>query len=145
MYSDAIIFDFDGTMADSLTIALDILRGYGHARTPVSQDTSRLRGMSVRHLITALGIPFWQAPFLTRRVRAKMQTMLDDVPLVDGIDTAVRTLKKKGYRLFIVTSNSEAAVRSLLGRSDLETVFTAICGSINPLHKERCLRTLART
>ncbi len=48
-----------------------------------------------------------------------------EIPLIDGIHTVLHTLKSKGYRLGIVSSNGEENIRRFLKHHDVD-VFEVI-------------------
>ena len=59
------IFDSDGTLADTLTIAISVFRELapnGHAAD--DDEIERLRGLSAREVAKALSIPWWRIPRL---------------------------------------------------------------------------------
>jgi phosphoglycolate phosphatase len=137
----AIIFDFDGTIADSfLTTIRVIYKATHHAPLPY-EDTSRLRSMSMYQLSRALNISWWKLFFLTRRVRRLMREEMSGIELIPGIDTAIKTLYREN-KLFILSSNSTSNIREFLYRHEIDTYFSDIYGDANPLSKKRRLAEL---
>ena len=138
-----VIFDFDGTIADSLQASLAVFYEVTH-RTPLPrEDVSRLRGLTAVRLLHELNIPVWRALFLARKARLKFATHVDEIDLIPGMDVAIRTLAKR-YKLFVLTSNNEANVRRFLRRFELEAYFAAVYGGAKPWRKEKVLRRLMR-
>ena len=135
----AIIFDFDGTLADSLLATIHILYRLTHNNAMPAEDVSQFRGMTVVQILRRLHIPLWQALFLKQKVYGAMRDQMDHVALIPGMDEAVRALAAN-HRLFVVSSNDAPNVRLFLGRFQLERYFAGIYGDANPLRKAKVLR-----
>jgi phosphoglycolate phosphatase len=138
-----IIFDFDGTLADSFMLALSAFCEATQREKIPHEDISRLRGMATRQLLHELRVPIWQVPFLAWRVRRMMHEDVERIDLVSGMAEVIRQLKKK-HRLFIVSSNSSENIRFVLSRADIADYFEDIYGDAQPLWKHRRLRQLLR-
>jgi len=67
-----VIFDFDGTLADSLPFLLSCLGELAQThgfRQPAADEWPRLRAASLTGLLDSLGIPLWQVPRIARHYR----------------------------------------------------------------------------
>lgn len=137
-----IIFDFDGTIADSFWVMLQILHEL-IGRPFVKEDVSRLRGMRSRQILRVLKIPMWRAVFLAARARQLMSQHLEEITLIPGIDEALRTLAKT-HTLYILSANSVVNARHFLERNHIADVFTGMYGDVQPWLKGRALRNIAR-
>lgn len=141
--SSVVIFDFDGTLADSFLVALNAFCEVTRREPMPREDISRLRGMGVRQLLHELRIPPWKVPFLAWRVRGVMQTQVKRIDLVPGLADVVRKLSKK-HQLFVLSSNSTESIRYVLQRFGIADCFAGIYGGAQPLRKHRALRKLLR-
>jgi phosphoglycolate phosphatase len=127
-----VIFDFDGTIADSSgesLLAYNRVAPRLRLRPIAESEVSELRRMTVGQLMTALGIPMWKLPRLMIAVRADLIEHFQAVKPIRGMPRALRELRAAGYRLAIVTSNSKANVRSFLARHDLDLFPTIVAGA----------------
>ncbi|WP_300529395.1 HAD hydrolase-like protein [Maricaulis sp.] len=129
---DLVIFDFDGTLADSLTWFRTALADVidRHGLTPLCEERAEaLRGMRPKEIMTELGIPAWKLPFIAADVRARAAENVDKIHLFDGIADALQELHAKGTQLALVSSNGETAVREVLG-PELSGLFSQFsCGA----------------
>jgi len=112
------IFDFDGTLADSLpwfrTIFQDLVAKFDLA--PVSADElESLRGRSGREIIARLNMPMWKLPAISRDMRRRKLAAASQISLFDGVPELLAELKSLGVHTAIVSSDSEASVRQVLG------------------------------
>ena len=125
-----VIFDFDGTLADSFPWFARVLNGvadkYNFRR--VEPDTiETLRGLNARELIGHLGVSRWKVPLIARHMR-KMKAQ-EQVPLFDGVDRMMRTLVRNGITIAMVTSDNEDNVRRTLGPDLSALVSYYECGA----------------
>ncbi|PWU23561.1 carotenoid oxygenase [Candidatus Cerribacteria bacterium 'Amazon FNV 2010 28 9'] len=118
-----IFFDFDGTIADTLPLSAhlynEIAPQFG-GRLIREEDVEVLRTKNLHELIRLSKIPLIQIPkvvyFMQQKTSASMNTVL---PFA-GIEEVLKELKKKGKIVGIVTTNSEANVRTFLRTRNLE-------------------------
>ncbi|WP_044129353.1 HAD hydrolase-like protein [Rudanella lutea] len=127
-----VIFDFDGTLADSFALFLrtfnDVAGQYG-TRPILDTELNTLRTMGARGLIRHFEIPPWKVPFIAYSVRRRMARSITDVQLFEGIPELLTQLAHAGVRLAIVSSNSEANIRRVLGPDCAATITDYVCGT----------------
>ena len=114
------IFDFDGTLADSLpwfrTVFQDLIAKFDLA--PVSaEELEGLRGRSGREIIARLNMPMWKLPAISRDMRRRKLAAANQISLFDGVPQLLADLRSLGIHTAIVSSDSEASVRRVLGPS----------------------------
>jgi len=132
MARSLVVFDFDGTVADSLTESLAAYNRVAprlRLRQVKKREVSELRGLGAGRLMTALGIPMWKLPRLILAVRAELMDHVGAIKPVPGIRAAIRALSSLGYRLAIVTANSKTNVHAFLARHDLQLFGTIVAGA----------------
>jgi phosphoglycolate phosphatase len=140
-----IIFDFDGTIADSLPLVIRLYEQMMRGGKPVPrEEVERLRGMSLLHVGRELRIMPWKVPFLLARGRAQMRREIGNVDVFPGMPELIRQLHAAGHKLFVVSSNSVHNIRPFLRRYDLNTQFTHVYGNAGLLGKSRLLRLMTK-
>lgn len=112
------IFDFDGTLADSLPWFLHAMNlaadRYGFRRVDET-EAQELRGQEAMRIIRHVGLPAWKLPLVARYMRREMARQISAIPLFAGVDAMLEELSRAGVVLAIVSSNSEENVRRVLG------------------------------
>jgi phosphoglycolate phosphatase len=112
------IFDFDGTLANSEPWFREVWGGiaekFGLPRLSNAQ-LDELRGLSSRQILKALKVRMWRLPQIARHFHA-LSELAPPHPLYPGIAELLRTLRARGARIAIVSSNTETVVRKALGR-----------------------------
>jgi phosphoglycolate phosphatase len=148
MRYDLVIFDFDGTLADSfpwfvrtVNTAADRYR----FRRLEERDLETLRSRGAREVIAHLGIPAWKLPFIGRHMRRMKDDDREEIQLFPGIGPVLERLSRAGVRLAIVSSNSLPNVRHILGPENAARIDVYECGSSLFGKAKRFRRVLARS
>ncbi|HEX3568089.1 MAG TPA: HAD-IA family hydrolase [Candidatus Saccharimonadales bacterium] len=140
-----IIFDFDGTLANSFALILATFHEItGRSKMVTPEEVVRLRHMPLLKAAEELHLPAWRVPFLVIKGRRAMRTRMDEVLPFGGIAEALETLHNDGYRLFIMSSNSTQNVRNFLKAHHLNTYFERVYGGVGLFGKARALKRVLR-
>ena len=126
------IFDFDGTLADSagwFARELNhIARRFGF-RQVSDGEIAMLRHYDTRAIIRYLQVPWWKLPRIARHMRRRMAADAASIPLFAGTGALLEQLQRSGVTIAIVSSNSEANVRMILGAPNASRVAHFQCGA----------------
>jgi len=129
---DLAAFDFDGTLADTLpwfeSILDSVADKYGFRKADAA-ERARLRHHSAHDILKILGIPMWKMPAIMTHVRQLMREVDPSVQLFDGMAEALTQVRASGLRLAVVSSNSAANVRRVLGPQAAEWFDDFECGT----------------
>ena len=113
-----VIFDLDGTLADSFPWFRQhvnaVAARFGF-RQVQDEDLEGLRHASTREIMEFLQVPRWKLPFIARHVRKLKTAHAASIPLFEGVETMLDTLAAHGIKLALVSSDSEANARQKLG------------------------------
>lgn len=132
MAARLLIFDFDGTLADSFGWFLDTINTAAaqHGFDPL--DLTRLdddRGLGGRELMARLRMPLWKVPAVTASMRRAMHADIHRIHLFGGALPLLRTLRARGVRIAVVSSNTLANVQTVLGADGTALVDRFACGA----------------
>ena len=122
----SLIFDFDGTLADSFPLIADALHRYAGSRKPSPEKIQELRGLPVLQAVRRLGVKPWAIPYSVIAVRREMYARMHEVPIFPGMAGAIKALHDAGHQLFILSSNREQNVRLFLAEHQLEPYFRGV-------------------
>lgn len=142
MTKPLIIFDFDGTIADTfpqfvLTLNHELER-LGRDRI---KDPEPYRAMNSRQVIRTFKIPWYVFPFMVRRARAVLRAALPSAPVHRGMTQALRALHKT-HTIGIVTSNDARAVRAYLDKHSIP--YDTLVGNVSLFGKARALKRVVK-
>ncbi len=141
-----IVFDFDGTLADTLEETMDILNElseeYGFRRFQ-REDMQEAKHMTVSEFVRFLGIPAWRVPGILTKGKRRLTQRLRSIRPIPGIPEVLPELKSRVEHLGILTSNSEENVRLFLEAREMEH-FEFIKSAPKLMGKSRYLHKILR-
>lgn len=140
-----IIFDFDGTLVDSFKVAIEIAHQLTHrSQLVMPEEIVHLRKLRLLNVAQELKIPRWHWPFLLIRGRRMMAQRLEEVLPFPEMPALIKDLHESGYRLIVMSSNSQGNVQKVLDTRSMSQYFVQIYGGVGLLGKARALRRLMR-
>jgi len=136
-----VLWDFDGTLADTLQSAVEIYNRIAakHRALPIA-DPEAMRGLTARELLKRHRIRWHRLPFLLREFLDEQNRMIAEVKLYPGIGETLDALTRAGIRQGIVSSNSEANIRLCLEENQAQQHFEFVVGLRRLSGKKRALR-----
>lgn len=144
-YSNYIIFDFDGTIADTFDLALEIYNSIApeyDCRPAGPGDHELLRVKKPQELLKIYGVSRLKLLSLLLRVRKELSNRIQEIKLIDGMEASLREIRNSGYRMGILTSNSVSNVSRFLDINDLSGLFDFIYSGRSLFGKEKVIRRL---
>lgn len=127
-----IVFDFDGTLADSFPWFLRTINKVAQQyrfRPIAPAEVDTLRSYSGRELMAYLDLPLWKVPLVTTEMRRLMKESTAEIPLFNGVENLLQRLTERGLDTAVVTSNSYDNVCSILGEELAARVQYFECGA----------------
>ncbi len=147
MTQKVIIFDFDGTIADTVdalvVIANRLAVEFGFIQiTP--QELALLRNLTAREIIKYSGISVFRIPFLVKKVKSELKNKIHEFKPIPGIREALIELQAEGYRLGIITSNSQENVTEFLKMNHLDSLFEFIYSGVTIFGKTTIINNVLK-
>lgn len=140
-----IIFDFDGTIADSLLVFIQAFNRlapkFGCPQISLSQ-IPEIKNLSSQEGLQKLAIPSWQMPLFLYCLRCEVSRLASELQPIEGIPTVLIEIHQRGHRLGIVTSNARSTVLRFLDYQQLTQQFEFIYAGQLLLGKARILKRL---
>lgn len=137
-----VLFDFDGTLADTKPAIVDtarrVLREWGMTDDEIA-DPGRLVGPPFPAAFSIVyGMSDEDAAEVTRRYRAIYAKLgLETHMLFDGMAELLQSLKAAGRRLAITTSKREETAHTMLADNGVEQLFDVIVGQTDPTRADK--------
>ncbi len=126
-----VMFDFDGTLADSfpwMKSVFNELADKYKVRRFTAADEDLLRGYTVAQIIQHFDVPMWRIPQAVAYVRKLMTQEIHHIRLFEGIHAMLQQLAAHGVTLAVVSSNAEENVRQVLGPENAALMRYYECG-----------------
>jgi phosphoglycolate phosphatase-like HAD superfamily hydrolase len=140
-----VIFDFDGTLADTFVASIRIFEKLTSKADPYNEEEIlRLRGLTAFNVVRELRIRPWRVPWLLVRGRAMMRREIETIIVFEGIEDVLNRLQDAGVPMYIISSNSPGNIRKLLQRRGLDHYFKHIYGNVGIFGKSKMLRRVIK-
>jgi phosphoglycolate phosphatase len=142
-----VIFDFDGTIADSFGIGFRLINQLAEefGFPPITMATiDRWQHLRSKEIIREIGIPFYRLPKIIRRFKSDMNREIPNLQPFDGMKETLRLLRSQGCRLGIVSSNSEENVRSFLAVQGMSHLFEFVISCPRLMGKDKTLKRILK-
>ncbi len=147
MTAKVILFDFDGTIADTyqaianITNQLSAEFGY---KALDKEELLLIKNLSSREIVKRSEISIFKLPFLVKRIRSELSKEIAQLDAIYDMERVLLKLKNRGYILGIVTSNTEDNVDIFLNKHGLDSVFSFIYSGTAIFGKHRVLRQVVK-
>ncbi len=141
-----IIFDFDGTIADSLLKGIEITNKIAkqlNIKTIKEEEIEHLRNLTPYELIKYMGIPLFKIPVLVARYHKETNEIIDTLKPYHGMPGVINTLAEK-YMLGILSSNSEENINKFLKNNNLDKNFLFVSSQPSLFGKGASLKKIMR-
>ncbi|MCX6762070.1 MAG: HAD hydrolase-like protein [Candidatus Moranbacteria bacterium] len=141
-----IIFDFDGTIADSFSVLVEIINELSKEEglDQFSADQiEKARDLPMREIIFQLKLSKWKLFFLARKIQKKFAQKISQVRPIEGIVPVLAALKEKGYVLGVLSSSRKEILDQFM-RNNKIAVFTFMHSEKNLFGKAKILKKILK-
>lgn len=140
-YKNNLIFDFDGTLADTLAFTVNAALEINKKLNLLNDekiDFEKFRSTDTVEFFKDLEISNLKLLFFLYKYQRKLTKEIDKVKVFEDLPEILNELKDNGIGLGIATSNSTKNVKKFLNNNNLD-MFNFIYSSIDYFHKNRIL------
>ena len=146
MKKQLLLFDFDGTIADTFHHIVEISNRLAQefSFNPIQpHEIDFLKNHTVEQTIEYLRVPKLKIPQILLRARDELHGSISDVEPIAELSQILHELKSLGFIMGIITTNSAKNVRSFLAQNNLD-VFDFVSSTSKIFGKSRTLRRLVK-
>lgn len=141
-----IIFDFDGTVADSFGAMMEIFEEHKQEfgfENFGEEELKIYRQQGVARLIWEKKIPIWKVLKILRVGKKLMNQKIKSVKPFGEIREILLELKKKGLVLGIISTNSEENISKFLNKNKID-VFDYVVGKGSLFGKTKVIKNILK-
>lgn len=123
-----IIFDFDGTIADSkkaFVLSWNKLAKKYNFKEMTFDELDEMKKLSIKERSAHLNFKMSMIPIVIPKLYKLYKECINDVKLVDGIKDLILRLEEKGHKIGIISSNSKENIVAFLSENKLENIANA--------------------
>ncbi len=125
-----IVFDFDGTLADSEEVCFQLLNEIGarHRYRQIDRNELReIKRLAYPDRLRELGVPITHVPFLAIEARREYRAKVASLRPFSGIQEALQRLQASGFVLHVLSSNAVPSIRDFLITHGMDVFRTINC------------------
>ncbi len=144
-----IILDFDGTIADTAAIVMEVgntvLEQYGIPK--LDEDRfEEMRGKTAPELLKEFHIPFYKIPSIVASVRHNLKSHMDDLEPIEGMLELIKDYSaRENVELAVLSSNSLENVSFFLNKYEVRDCFAFLYGDVGVFSKYTKIRRISRS
>ena len=141
-----LIFDFDGTLANSFPWVLNILDELAEKFDAIPLDRSmldELKDYPPRKIMKMHNVPIWKLPAILRFTRSRMRTNGESIHCFEGVASMLKKVHEQDVRMALVTSNTCETARRVLG-DELFDLFHLFEDKVSLFGKPAALKRIVR-
>lgn len=125
----AIIFDFDGTLADMKSLILEVGNEIAAKKGWPAVDEATYQELSkgnIKDGLKRLGVPLRELPFAVLQGKRRLNERIEEIRLFSGISDLITSLQAAGHQLFVLSANSNKLIKAVLKRHNLADKLTIL-------------------
>ncbi|MCA9346019.1 HAD-IA family hydrolase [Candidatus Saccharibacteria bacterium] len=141
-----VIFDFDGTLANTIELVGKIYNNHAHEFGAIPVDLTDLdayRKLGYKKAMKKAKIRWTVLPRLVLFVSKEMKQHMAEVPPYPGVVNMLKNLQKAGISIGVLTSNNAALVNEFFKNNNFP-VFDFIVSEKTLFGKEKALRKIIK-
>lgn len=127
-----IIFDFDGTLADSTAVfasAWNTLAQKYKFKGIELKEIDTLKKLSISERSKLFDFPMYKLPMILPQFYKLYRQSLNDVHLFEGMKEVLIEINKRGYKILIISSNSKENILEFLKMNGIHCVADVLCSN----------------
>lgn len=144
----SVVFDFDGTLADTfetIITAINLLAPTYGFKSLSSQEVEHLRGTDLHlNLLKNYNISKLQLPFIVLKIQSYLKNNLELIKPIVGVTEVILACKEQNWQLGVLTSNSGKTVANFLENNQIAGLFDFIYSSRNIFAKHHLMSRMLK-
>lgn len=140
------IFDFDGTIADSFSLACNMLvehAAYLGCKQLTPGELLELKNLHAREVLKYLHVPCWRVSSFVRKLKMMVNQRSDAIPIFPGWIKTLQALSLH-HQIGLISSNTYSVVEPILKKHQLLDLFDFIACDQSLFGKKRALNRVIK-
>lgn len=120
-----IIFDFDGTLVDSMDMSISVINELAvkhNVKTLNQQEINELRKLPIVERCKKIKFPLYKIPIVILEFYRLYKKKVSSLKLFDGIHDLLSQLERNQYEFAIISSNSKENINNFLKENNITSI-----------------------
>jgi phosphoglycolate phosphatase len=142
-----VLFDFDGTIADTLFAGINIVNRNAHKvgiEKIKVEDIKDLKKLTLVEFCKKFNIPMYKIPYFLRHITSMLNKDIDKVPFFKGMDKVIEELYNKKYTIGILSSNTEENINKFLKAKNIKKYFSFVVSYSQVFGKSFAIKKISK-
>ncbi len=131
IYMNTLLFDFDGTLVDSMSIYLSVMTRILDENnieydSTIGKTITPLGTIGTAKYFVELGVPMTEKEIVTLMGKYMLDEYLYNIPAKENVVDVLKTLKSNGYSLNILTASPHITLDACLKRLGIWELFSNV-------------------
>jgi HAD superfamily hydrolase (TIGR01549 family) len=128
-----VIFDYDGVIVDSLSMAFEIINElccgvFRYHKITTKEEFKDLYNMNIYDALKKIGLPKYKLFMYIKQTKGLIKEKSKKVKIYKDIPYTIKKLKSK-YKLFVISSNFTGIINSKLKEYKILNYFESVIGA----------------
>lgn len=137
-----VVFDFDGTIADTSEAFIyawnKLADKYRYKKINIEQ-IAMIKKLNMKERSNLLNFPLYKVPIVMPELIKLYKDSVVDITLFPGMKNLLEVLNKKGYKISIISSNSEENIKHALKRNHANNLITDVISAKRIFGKDKTI------
>jgi len=141
-----VYFDFDGTIADSFKLGIEIFNNLAPRHNLKTLDMTKIdyyKSLSAQEMIKEFEVPLIRIPILAPIFKIEMKKRIDELQPAKGVTEMLEKLSKKQF-IGILTSNTVDNVDHFLVKYDLKKYVSDVRSEFQVFGKHKSIKRIIK-
>jgi phosphoglycolate phosphatase len=140
-----VIFDLDGTLADSKDLLQDVFINVMKKRLPKNfskKDLASYTDQEPQQIVKLLGINKLELIYYLLKGRRRIKSLRNQLKPIKDIQKVLKYLKSSGVDMYVASSNSKLVVDTFLRNNHIDNYFIETWGRLGLFSKSKGLNKI---
>lgn len=137
-----VIFDFDGSLANSLPVAIEIAEEVLGIEI-TDQEIQHYRNLTAKQILKEAKVPVYRLPGLLVKGKGLLRRRTDEIEIFPGLEKVVKDLSKD-HILYVVSSNGLGIINAFLHHHKIDKYFAGVYGNVGIFSKAQALKKVLK-